>query len=65
MATNRRKQDPTGVVKELEDIKRLLMLALMRDGAKQSEIATVLGVTQQAISRMFPGGIAKTVKPKA
>lgn len=50
-------EDP--VVKELSDIKRLMILALLRDGATQGDIATALGVNQSSISRMFPGGLGK------
>lgn len=53
-------EDP--VVNELVDIKRLIVLALLRDGAKQDEIAAALGVSQPSVSRMFPGGIAAALK---
>ena len=53
------------VAKELEDIKRLLILSLIRGGtANQEEIAKALGVSQSSISRMFPGGIGKAEKPR-
>lgn len=62
MAKRSGDSDPIGVLRELEDIKRLLMLALIRDGVSQAEIAKALGVSQPSISRMFPGGIAKIAK---
>ncbi len=65
MAKRSGDSDPIGVLRELEDIKRLLMLALLRDGVSQAEIAKALGVSQPSISRMFPGGIEKTAKPKS
>lgn len=65
MAKRSGDSDPIGVLRELEDIKRLLMLALLRDGISQAEIAKALGVSQPSISRMFPGGIVKTTKPKS
>ena len=65
MAKRSRDSDPIGVLRELEDIKRLLMLALLRDGVSQADIAKALGVSQPSISRMFPRGIAKIAKPKA
>ncbi len=65
MATKSDDSAATGVLRELENIKRLLMLALLRDGVSQSEIAKALGVSQPSISRMFPGGIAQTVKPRS
>jgi hypothetical protein len=42
------------VVSELQAIKKLLMLALLRDGTRQSEIAAALGVDASAVSRMMP-----------
>lgn len=62
MAKTRGGSDPIGVLKELEDIKRLLMLALLRDGVSQGDIAKALGVSQPTISRMFPGKIGEAVK---
>jgi DNA-directed RNA polymerase specialized sigma subunit len=40
-------------VAELRDIKRLLVLLLMKAGASQREIATVLNVNQATVSRQF------------
>lgn len=54
-------EDP--VQRELIDIKRLLMLQLLRDGASQSELAAALRVSQPSVSRMFPGGIGGATKP--
>lgn len=42
----------------LEDIKRLLIMALLRSGASQDEIANALGVNQSTISRLFPIKVA-------
>jgi len=65
MARTHSDSSPIGVLKELEDIKKLLMLALLRDGASQGDIAKVLGVNQSTISRMFPGKIGVAVKRTA
>ena len=40
--------------KDLQDIKRLLVLLLRKMGASQQEIGSALGVTQSRISRAFP-----------
>lgn len=64
MAKKTGESDAIGVLRELEDIKRLLMLALFREGASQAEIAKALGVSQPSISRMFPGKIGKAAKPR-
>lgn len=53
-------EDP--VVHELRELKKLMVLMLMRDGANQREIATALGVNQSSISRMFPGMTGKINK---
>ena len=45
------------VVAELDAIKRLHILTLLRSGVTQDTIATALGVGQATISRMFPKGI--------
>lgn len=57
--------DAIGVLRELEDIKRLLILALLRDGVGQGDIAKALGVSQPTISRMFPGKIGVASKRTA
>jgi predicted transcriptional regulator len=41
----------------LEDIKKLLVLLLLKLGASQSEIASALGVSQPSVSRMVPGRV--------
>lgn len=42
---------------ELESIKKLLVLLLLKLGASQSEVAGALGVSQPSVSRMIPGKI--------
>lgn len=37
----------------IDDIKKLLIFALIRGGASQGNIATALGVNQSSISRLF------------
>jgi transcriptional regulator len=44
--------DPT--LKELDAIKRLLILMLIKAGASQGEIAMALHTDQANVSRMFP-----------
>jgi transcriptional regulator len=45
-------QDPT--LRELDAIKRLLILMLIKAGASQGEIAMALHTDQANVSRMFP-----------
>jgi len=47
-----RDRDPA--LKELDGIKRLLVLLLIKAGASQGEIATALHTDQANVSRMFP-----------
>ncbi len=41
---------------ELVAIKRLLVLALLKSGLTQAQVAGALGVDRSQISRMFPKG---------
>jgi predicted transcriptional regulator len=49
------------VLKELEFIRKLMILDLFEKGYSQSQLAQVLGVSQPTISRMVPN-IAKNKK---
>jgi transcriptional regulator len=55
-----------GVERELQSIKRLLVLFLTKTGASQDEIALALQTDQGSVSRMIPRRQIKTydVKPK-
>lgn len=44
------------VADELVAIKRLLILALAKDGMTQSQLAAALGVDRSVVSKMFPTG---------
>ena len=48
-----------GELEMLEDVKKLLVLLLLKLGASQAEIARALGISQPSVSRMIPG----TVQP--
>ncbi len=55
MAKGKRKktiEDP--VQAELDSIKRLLTLLLLKAGSSQGEVAMALDVDQSVVSRMFP-----------
>jgi predicted transcriptional regulator len=58
MKANQPKKDP--ILIELDAIKRLLALALVKAGSPQGEIAMALDVDQSVVSRMFS---ARKVKP--
>jgi DNA-binding NarL/FixJ family response regulator len=44
------------VVRELLDVKRLLILQLLAQGTSQDQIASALGVNQSTVSRLVPAG---------
>ena len=50
------------LLSEVRAVKMLLILQLLRAGAKQSQIATMLGVSEATMSRMLPKGAAKAPK---
>jgi predicted XRE-type DNA-binding protein len=56
--------ESSNIYREIEHIKRLLILGLMRSGASQAEIANALGVNQSSISRMFPHAVTTKVGTK-
>ena len=49
--------DEDRTLDELVAIKKLVVLALVRSGTPQSQIAIALGVNQSQVSRLFPGGL--------
>lgn len=54
---------PADTNKQLEDIKRLLMLLLMKLDTNSQEIALALQVDSSAVRRAMPGsGVRKIVK---
>ncbi len=52
------------VLVEMKAVKMLLILQLLRGGAKQSDIAKILGVSDATISRMLPKEIKASLKGK-
>jgi transcriptional regulator len=53
-------QDPqSAVLQGVTDIKRLLVLILLKNGATQNEIAKTLETTQATVSRQFRIGDVK------
>lgn len=51
------KGNEDSLVAEVESLKKLLVLLLLKLGASQAEIAGALGVSQPSVSRMIPGKI--------
>lgn len=50
------------LIAEMKAVKMLLILQLLKSGATQSQIATMLGVSDATMSRMLPKGLAKSIK---
>lgn len=58
--------DLKAAIKELRDIKMLLMLQLVNADVKQRIIAQYLGVSEATVSRMMPAGASRRKNgPKA
>ena len=52
------------LIAAVEDIKRLLVLALLNGGASQADIAAALNINQSSVSRLFQGGIVRKASKK-
>ncbi len=50
------------ILSELVAIKQLLVVALIRDGVKQRQIAAALGIHESRLSRALPKGLGAAVK---
>jgi DNA-binding MarR family transcriptional regulator len=62
MAKRRVRTSNDPILQELGEIKRLLILFLIKSGTPQGEISTALNVDQSAVSRMFPARRMKLFK---
>jgi predicted transcriptional regulator len=60
MKNRTKTSDGTDLIRELQDIKRLLIMVLVRSGASQGDVAMALNVNQSSVSRMFPKQSGKT-----
>jgi DNA-binding transcriptional regulator LsrR (DeoR family) len=59
-------QEARALIKEMRDVKMLLILQMLNAGVRQRQIATALGVSEATMSRMLPKGlIAKPGKATA
>ena len=55
-------QDAKTLIKEIRDVKMLLILQMLNAGIRQKQLATALGVSEATMSRMLPKGIGKGAK---
>lgn len=60
----RRMKENDAIIGELIAIKKLLLLALLKEGLTQSQIGTALGIDQSQISRLIPAALIKPKKSK-
>ena len=59
-------QDAKALVKEMRDVKMLLILQMLNAGVRQRQIASALGVSEATMSRLLPKGlISKASKQNA
>lgn len=49
---------------DLEDVKKLLILGLIRSGLSQTQVAAALDMHRTSLSRMFPKGLLADVAKK-
>ena len=49
------------LLSEMRALKMLMILQLLRQKVKQSQIAAMLGVSEATMSRMLPKGISKSM----
>ncbi|KLE32715.1 hypothetical protein [Aurantiacibacter gangjinensis] len=52
-------------IEELEMIRKLLILGLVRTGLTQDELGAALGIHGTTIGRMFPKGLLKDVAKRS
>ena len=57
--------DVTALVKEMRDVKMLLILQMLNAGVRQKQIATALGISEATMSRMLPKGLSAAKSGKA
>jgi DNA-binding transcriptional regulator LsrR (DeoR family) len=59
------KETPDPLLKEMQDIKMLMILQLISAGTKQGDISQMLGVSDATISRMIPKAVKASLKGKS
>ncbi|MFL6726641.1 MAG: hypothetical protein ACJ8FS_09025 [Sphingomicrobium sp.] len=58
-------QDAKALVKEMRDVKMLLILQMLNAGVRQRQIANALGISEATMSRMLPKGLGAKVSKAA
>lgn len=57
-------KDAKQLLEGLQSVKMLLILQLVGQGFKQSQIAMMLGVSEATMSRMMPKGLSKILSKR-
>jgi predicted transcriptional regulator len=57
--------DVRTLLQEMEWVRKLLVLQLLKSGCKQKHIAAALGVSDATVSLMMPKGLAKDIRADA
>lgn len=65
MGSGANSKENDAIVKELDAIKRLLILFLIKAHTSQGEIAMALQVDQSIVSRLFPARKVKSFESKS
>ncbi len=50
------------IATDLEVVKKLMILSLVQRGVKQTQLASLLGVSDATLSLMFPKGLLKQAR---
>lgn len=53
------------IAADLEAVKKLMILSLVQKGIKQTQLASLLGVSDATLSLMFPKGLLKMAKEQS
>jgi predicted transcriptional regulator len=55
-------KDAKALMKDLRDVKMLLILQLLEGGSTQTRIASILEISPATMSRMMPKGFSKALR---
>ena len=57
-------EDMKALLREIEWVRKVLVLQLLFSGCKQKHIAAALGVSEATVSLMMPKGLAKELRAR-
>jgi DNA-binding Xre family transcriptional regulator len=56
--------DMKALVQEMQWVRKLLMVQMLKSGCKQKHLASALGVSNATLNRMMPKGLVKEITAK-